>query len=169
MPRISFSQKEINGNPVSGTELDRYLIQGDNLLLNAESIVKIDSNGDAVEIPAGTAGQIMKMVAGSPVFSTVTTDSLNSSDVSTAQSGHILLGNGLILNWQTTSVLAALSTAVLIHSKPFATINLGSFISVIDANPVTVQPVAETLTDISVKNFDILNPAATVRVFSLGI
>jgi len=169
MPRISFSQKEIDGNPVSGTEFDRYLIQGDNLLLNQESLLKIDANGDAVEVPIGAAGQLLKVVAGSPVFATVTSDSLDSSDASATQSGHILLSNGLTLNWQTTTALAALASVTLTHSKPFASINLGSFISVVDLNNVVVQATTETLNDATIKNFDGVNPAATVRVFSLGI
>jgi len=163
MARISFSQKEISGNPVSGVELDRYLIQGDNTLLNAESLLKIDAAGDAVEVPAGTGNQVLKMLAGSPVFQNF------SQDESLTQAGHLTLDNGLILNWQTVTSLAALSSVTIAHDKPFSSLILGNSASVVDANAVRVQVTAETLAGVTLKNFDAVNPASIIKVFSFGI
>jgi len=162
MAKISFAQKEIDGNPVSGVELDRFVIQGDSTALVAEDLLKFDLNGEASGV-SGINGQILKIVAGAPAF-------LNfSADENLAANGHVVLDNGLILNWQTTTALAALASITLTHSKPFSSLNLGSFVSVTDLNNVLVQATTETLLDITLKNFDAVNAAGTVRVFSLGI
>lgn len=160
---ISFSQKEIDGSPVSGLELDRYLMQTDKQTLNQNDLLYVNANGDANGLGIGANGTILKVIAGALAFQAF------SSDQSLTETGHTVLDNGLILNWQTTTALAATTSLLLTHSKPFSYLNLGSFVSVVDANNVVVQPTAETLTDVTISNFDAVNAAAIVRVLSIGI
>jgi len=164
MPRISFTQKEISGNPVAGAEFDRYLLQTDTNVMNGNELLSFDPVANEVfEIAGGAVDQFLTVMAGVPAFAAL------DKSKNMAQSGHVAMRNGLILNYTTVSALAALATSAIVHDAPFTTINLGSFVSVVDINNVQVQAVAETLAGVSIKNFDAVNAAATVRVFSLGI
>jgi len=159
---INFSQKEIDSLPVSGTELDRYLIQGDQIAMNPESLIKMDSQLNAVEIPIGLDGQILKVIAGAIGFSDPSDSILQAAD------GHFEI-KGLIINWNKVTTLAAGASAIVTYSKPFTTLSFGSFTSVEDAiNNVPVQLASSTLTEATIKNFDALNAAGVVYVFSIG-
>jgi len=165
MAKIVFTQKEISGSPISGVEFDRYIMQSDNQALVGGEVLSFDKALNEVsEIPSGLNNEVLMILAGLPVFSGIDKSNLM------AQKGHIEMRNGLIINYDTISALSATLSAISTHSKPFTSINLGSFISVVDpVNLVQVSTLSETLLDVTVKNFDALNSAATIRIFSIGI